>query len=334
MILLVSLAACSGKDSTAPPPKLMDTGWFTTSGLSPLDPENCPDQFDHWSPGDGDAGYYWRDRPIFYTKTTNRDAYDVYLQDEEGVRLETSMVWDEQFGVSFTLDWDGYLKADTTYELGLTDCSKFQTATFRTSSLGEPMTTSPRSLAGHTWLLDIGDAYWVEPPILGGLIKTYFGKTPILLGVRYADATQIDLLGAPGEVDEFGHVSQNLSLSSWDFPLADFSQAPFLDAEVPKIELNYDIYTVPVYDFLLQITFSADGTKLGGGILSGTGDTRGLGALLNQPDNEAALCDLAGAEGIDCEPCPGDNQPYCLHLKAVDLSGEELDGLELVSDPT
>jgi hypothetical protein len=104
---------------------------------------------------------------------------------------------------------------------------------------------------------------------------------------------------------------------SCDFPLADFTAAPYIDAPADQIVLVYQDTEIPVTDFLLQGTFSADGTRFGGGILSGLADSRGAGDLLKQPGNEDALCDLAAGVGIQCEPCP-DGQVYCLYLRAVD----------------
>jgi hypothetical protein len=327
LLLGAALAGCHGHEE-APPPHLLDTGWFTTPAT--VEPE-CDDQFVSWSPEDGESDWYWRDRPTFFTETSDPTKYEVYLQDEDGVRVPTTMDWDDS-GLSFTLNWDGYLAADKGYTIGMTDCQAFRTVGFRTSSLGQPLATTPGDLAGNTYLLDLVHADWVEPPVLGGLIALYF-TDPILMGIRYADDDSIDLLAAPGKTDEFGVVTQNLALQSWDFPLADFTGAPFLDAEAPQIELHYGDMDIPVYDFVYQATFSADATTLGGGVLSGVGDTRNLGALLYQEDNPSAVCDLAAGIGVRCDPCPTDGMPYCLHLRAEALKGELLPGLILVEDP-
>ncbi|MEQ1568226.1 MAG: hypothetical protein ABMA64_21485 [Myxococcota bacterium] len=322
----VLAAACTGQ-STDDAPALLDTGWFTTTPGS-VDPLNCPDQFVTWAPEDGVNSWYWRDRPVFYTASTNRAAYEVWLQDASGARVPATSVWDEQTGLSFTLDWDGFLAADTDYTLGLTDCAQFRTITFHTSPFGQELAVDPGALIGNTYLLDLVGAEWVEPPILGGLMQTYF-QDPILLGIRHADDVQIDLLAAPGKTDDFGVVRQNLGLASWDFPLADFRQAPYLDAPADSVTLTYDSTEIQVSDFLLQATFSADGSRLGGGTLSGLADSRNLGTLLGSPDDQGLLCELAAGVGVPCQPCP-DGQPYCLFLRAIDLEGELLPGVTLV----
>jgi hypothetical protein len=154
----------------------------------------------------------------------------------------------------------------------------------------------------------------------------------VVLGVRYADERSIDLMAAPGLVSDLGVVTQDRNVPSWNFPLADFSQSPFVDAQAPSIELTYDDgadgVAIPVADFVLQGTFSADGTRLGGGVLEGLGDTRNVGALLGD-DAPNAVCDLAAGFGVECIPC-ADLLPYCLRLRAEALEAEWIPGLELV----
>lgn len=329
---VAALAACNG--DPAQPPQLLDTGWFTATSHSG-DPENCEDRFVTWAPEDGATGWYWRDRPLFYTQTPDKTKYDVWLQDEAGKRFTTQLDWDDDegedgAGLSFQVEWDGYLEADTTYTLGFTDCYNLRTSTFHTSGFGQPLDVSPSDLIGNTYLLDLVGATWTEPPLLGGLIQTFFNQ-PILLGVRYADDVQIDLLAAPGKSDALGNVRQDLSLDSWDFPLADFTSAPYLNAPADHIVLTYQDVEIPVTSFLLEGTLSADGTRFGGGVLSGLADSRNAGGLLKQQGDEDALCDLAGQAGIHCEPCP-DGEVYCLHLRAENLDGELLSGLVLVQN--
>lgn len=323
VFLATALIAC--KKEQPPPEHLTDTGWFETTGTGTVD---CYDRFVSTVPQDGASGWYWRDRPVVYAQTENHAEYQVYLQDAAGNRLDTSVTWD---GLAGTVEWDGWLEASTTYELVLEDCASTSVVSFSTSDLGAPLAMSASALVGNTYLLDLVDATWVEPATLAPLVYIYF-TTPVLLGVQYADATRIDLVGAPGIVDQFGVVTQDTSSASWDFPLSDFTQSPFLDARVDQIVLKYSDYgltvDIPVEDYVFQATFQPDGRSLGGGVLSGRGDTRHLGELLGD-DRPEAMCELAESLGVDCLPC-NDGQPFCLDIRAEDIHGQLVDGLRLV----
>lgn len=319
-ILFVALWAtgCNGKPDDNGGGSSLDTGWFTTTDV--ID-GSCADKIVVSYPAQGQDDWYWRDRPRMLTGGANHDAYDAWLQTADGERLPTTMVWNPETNLEFTLEWDGWLEANSTYTLGLTDCAAHTEITFTTSELGEPLDTSVASLIGNTYLIDLVGATWVEPAALSGLLQTYF-NTPILLGIRFADETQIDLLGAPGQTDALGTVSQDTDAPTWNFPLADFSEQPFLDVTSPTISFQYsdgtpDPIDVPVEDFVFTATISADGTRMGGGVLSGFGDSRYLGTSLPGGD-PGALCAIAAGVGLGCVPC-ADLAPYCLKLVATDL---------------
>ena len=323
------VAGCNGQSPIGDGGDLVDTGWFTDSD-DPLDPENCTDKLVTSSPEDGATGWYWRDRPEVFVATTNRDAYTAWLQTEDGERLDTTMVWDEASDLSFTLDWEGQLAPSTTYTLGLEDCAAAQTVTFQTSDLGTPLEMAPEGLVGNTYLLDLVGATWVQPSALAGVLQTYF-NTPVLLGVTHANDESIKLIGAPGETDTLGNVTQSDG-SVWIFPLADFTGSPFLDVSAPAIEFQYEDgntpIRVPVENFHLTGTLSADGTRLGGGQLSGLGDSRHLGEELLGGD-PSDLCSLAQGLGVECVPC-ADGEVYCLQLVARDLEAILLPELVIV----
>lgn len=321
--LLAAVVACGSSDPP-PPGDLTETGWFDGTGGTTAD---CNDRFVSTVPEDGATGWYWHDRPQVWAQTENHAAYQATLQDAAGNRLDASLTWD---GLVGTVEWDGWLEANTTYELTLRDCSTTTTVTFATSELGEPLAIAPQELVGRTYLLDLIGATWVEPATLAPLVYIYF-TTPVLLGVQYADASRMVLLGAPGLVDQFGVVTQDTSAPTWAFPPIDFSQSPFLDARADLIVLQYTAYgitvDIPVENYAFQATFRADGASLGGGVLSGRGDTRNLGALLGDERPEA-MCELAGSLGVDCLPC-SDGQPLCLDIRAEDVRGTLVDGLHL-----
>jgi hypothetical protein len=327
-LVLAALAACGGDKEANP--ALRDTGWFGSETTDLENPDACEETLVSTVPASGDQDWYWHDRPGFFVTTPSATAYEAWIQDADGVRIDTELTWDAT-GLSATLEWDGWLEASTDYVLVVRDCWHTTEAPFKTSSLGTEMTIEPGDLVGRTYLLDLAGATWVEPPLLGSLISSFF-TAPVLLGVAYADVVRIEVVGAPGYIDNFGVIKQDLESPSWDFPFADFSDAPFLDASAPEIELVYNDVCearVPVKDFLFQGTFSADGTSIGGGVLSGFGDSRYLGCLLSQPDDPAAVCTLASSIGVQCVPCT-DGEPYCLFLEAHDLAGVLLPDVHLV----
>lgn len=320
-LLSLALVACAGDD----PPALLDTGWFTST--TDLDPESCPNRFLSQEP-DGSVPWYWRDRPQLLANTAVPEAYDAWIETPDGVRLPTEKVWDET-GLRLTLEWDGALAPNTTYTLGSTDCAGLHEVAFTTSAFGEPLTVG---LQGRTYLLDLVGANWVEPPELGSLFGLFF-NAPILLGVSSVQNGKIDVLAAQGAVSSDGVVSQDDSQASWDFPISDFSDSPYLRVSAPEVVFAFidggDTLDVPVTGFEITGTFSADGTELGGGTLAGLADTRNLGAAVQDPGNPEALCAVADGLGLDCGPCP-DALPYCLQLRIEDLEGVWQPDLSLV----
>lgn len=325
--LVVASSACNGPEEV-PPPKLTDTGWFDDVTIE--EPPPCDEQIIALDPDDGDRDWYWRDRPVVLVEV-EAEAYSAWIVNEAtGARIDPELVWNDE-GTRITLEWDEWLVGDTDYTLYASDCDSTESAAFHTDPLGAPLEVTDRELEGRAFLLDLAGARWVEPAVLAGLIQLYF-TTPILLGVSFLDGDQIDLVAAPGEVDPFGVVTQDSTADSWRFPIADFSDSPFVDASSPAISLVYSSYgtdvAIPVTDFVLQGTFSADGTRLGGAVLEGVGDTRAVGALIGD-NRESAICDLAAGAGVDCIPCP-DGPSYCLFLRAESLEGTWIPGLELV----
>ncbi len=327
-VLWVALAVgCSGSTTPDDGPPLTETGWFEDTGQTN---QNCPDRFVATVPEDGTQGWYWRDRPQVFSSTSNPSAYSAWIEGPGGERIETELRWDEGAGQSATLEWDGYLEPSTDYTLAVKDCFSVQEVGFRTSELGTPLSVAPQQLEGNTYLLDLAGATWVEPAALAGIIQVYF-TTPVLLGVTYADPERIDLLGAPGLLDQLGNVRQDPNAPTWDFPLASFDQSPFLDVQAESIVLSYSDYgadvDIPVEDFVFQATFQPDGAALRGGVLVGLGDTRGIGALLGD-DRPEALCELAEGLGVTCLPCT-DGGPYCLNVRAERVDGELVPNLSL-----
>jgi hypothetical protein len=325
---LLLVLGCKGDDEPEPE-KLLDTGWFTDTAAVATNPDTCPHRFVSTFPAGGESRWYYRDRPSAFVATSNAEAYEAWLVDGGGLRLDSEMVWREG-NVAFDLVWDGLLEADTDYTLWTKDCATTESITFHTSPLGAPIDGGANSLVGKTWRLDLVGATWVEPGALAGLLAVYF-STPILLGVQYADSANIDFIGAPGYVDGLGRIRQDTA-PTWDFPVQSFDQSPYFEAEVASIDLEYydgaNSVTIPVQDFRLYATFAPDGESLGGARLSGRADTRGMGELLGS-DEPNTVCDFAVTLGVQCVPC-ADGMPYCLYLEAEDLDANLVDDVTIV----
>jgi len=323
-VALLALAlGCGGNPDR--PARLMDTGWFT--GSVSYGPDSCAEKIGGFDPADGTNDWYWQDNPSLWVDAASTDAYWVELVDEAGVAAAASPNWSPE-GLKLTFELDAPLQPATTYRWQASDCAAWHQAQFSTSDFGLPLTLDPADLVDRTWSLDLLGADWTEPAGAEALIQLYF-SSPALLGVRYADDERIDLLGAPGDLDAFGVLTQ-ASGATWDFPTADFTGSPFFEAVADTVVFQYDGVEIPIHDARLAGSFSADGLSIGGGQLSGLGDTRDLGAFLGgaQGDNPDAICDLAATLGVECTDCP-DGGRYCLFLDAADIDGELVEGLTL-----
>lgn len=318
-VAVALVGGCKSGDDRTP---LLDTGWFedTGGGLA------CKDRVVDVSPADGATGVYWRDPIRIGAATAVPERYDAVLTDLDGYRLDDGPVWADG-SLTFELVAERGLRPGAEHVVRTRDCDGWQERRFTTSDLGLPLTGGPESLVGKTWHLDIVRARWVEPPGVSALLALYF-TTPLLLGVQSASDTQVRVIGAPGFVDIQGQIQQDRSGASWDFPLLPFDQQPYLDVALDSVTFAFNGIEIPVTGFAFQGTFSPDTSTLGGGVLSGLGDTRNAGTLLGQPGNPAALCTLSEGIGVPCQPCP-DGEAYCLFIRAENVSGAALPGVVL-----
>ena len=305
--------------------RLMDTGWFTDTGSGPV--SSCTARVVDTLPVADAVDWYWRDAPHVWVEETS-SVYEVRLIDEVGRITQTTLDWSDD-ALSFHARFDGGLAPLTRYTLEITDCGTVHEIPFETGALGRPVDGGVTSLVGKTYQIGLGEAEWVEPGGFGPLLSLYFDD-PILLGVEWVDDTRIDFVGAQGYIDSFGEIGQ-ASGPLWDFPMSEFADRPYFENRAELVTLEVLGAALPITDFVLDGTFDASGTFFGGGVLSGNGDTRDMGALAGSPGEEAAICDLAATLGVMCDPC-SDGQPYCLYVELHDVVGSLVDGLTLVRD--
>jgi len=303
----------------------LDTGWFTDSGTG--DPDTCPHRIVDTSPEAEDAGWYWREHPRVWTSSERHQAYDIRLLDASGTEVPTTLAWSDD-GLVAEVRFEGGLAPSASYRLALHDCAGDREVAFSTSAYGTPLIEGPESLIGRTYVTYFTEATWEEPPGFGVILSIYF-TAPVLVGVEWADDAMLDLLGAQGKENDAGDIRQLRNKPTWDFPAADFTEAPFFSVDGEVVELAIEGVLVPIHSFHLEGTFSADGTDFGGGVIAGLGDTRDMGDLLDDPGNPAAVCELAGSMGVACTDCP-DGEPWCLQLIATGVDAHLVEGLTLV----
>jgi hypothetical protein len=308
------LAGCKGDTPNPDSDPGYETGWFTDTA----DPENCEALVVTTEPEADVSDWYWRSPPTVFVGKANPDAYRARLETADGTPVATNLTWADN-GLSFELVLPVGLEPNTAYVLDVTDCRETQRIPFSTSSLGTPLEGGVEGLIGNTYVIDLTAATWIEPGGFGAILALYF-TTPVLIGVEYADAAVIDLMGAQGWETDEGDILQNTQQPSFDFPAANFSAAPFFEADADALVIEFDSVAVPITDFALTGTLSADATVLGGGTITGLGDTRNMGTLLDKPDEPGAICDLAATLGAVCEPCP-DGESYCMFMRATNVTG-------------
>ncbi len=326
LVGLVFAGACKSD----PPEPLLDTGWFTDTAADTGDDGDdggCPNRIELSVPEGGETDWYWREMPRVFTTNRNQATYDAFVTDADGVRLPSTLEWAPD-SLRFTVQHDAPFEASTAHTLHLVDCNGTRTVPFTTSEYGGPIDGGPSALQGRTYSLDIGSADWLEPGGVAPLLTLFF-DTPTLIGVPLANPSQLHLSFAIGDEDDDGNITQD-DQPPIPFPVVDFSQQPYFEAEAPVVNLEVSSVVIPVYSFAFSGTFSPDGTQIGGGTVRGVGDTRFAGPLLGSNDpNE--VCATAQGLGVQCNPCPNDGEVYCLPVSVQEIEAVEVPGLSLGS---
>jgi len=307
-----------------PPEKLLDTGWFEDTAS--YTEQGCPNKIAATVPEEGESDWYWRDVPAVFTANDNRDAYDAYILDASGVRLDTELVWQAE-SLRFDVVPSAPFAANTDHILRVVDCDGLREVPFTTSRFGGALVDGAGALQGRGYSLDIGGANWIEPGGVAPLLTLFF-NAPVLIGVPLASPDALHLNLALGVEDDEGNLSQDPYEDAVPFPLVDFDGQPYFEAEAPLVELDFSGVRIPVYDFAFSGTFSPDGTRIGGGTVQGIGDTRYAGPLLGD-SSEGAVCATATGLGVQCLDCPNDGEPYCLPVSVKDIEGVYVPGLTI-----
>ncbi len=335
---LLVLTACKGdKDQVDPKDTVLleDDTEVTDDTDSDVPCEAKPSEL--WPEDEADDHYIRDDVQVLFTEPAPAASFT--LATSEGTEVEITWTWNASEELA-TLSSD--LEPLVVYVLGIDVCEQHYESRFKTSEWGLPLQDGPLSLVDRTYVVELGDVEFTEPPDIGNLLALYL-DVPILLGVREIteEPLEMTLLGAQGFVDGQGvyrqrkkrldSEGQQWTVPTWDFAAIDFSEAPFFSGDAVLVELLYQGRAIPVHDFHLEASFAADGLSFGEGRLWGNADTRNLGEIIDSSadDPEQVVCDLVSGAGIECEPCPGDDAPYCLFLRGEEIVGQPVPDLVL-----
>jgi hypothetical protein len=193
-------------------------------------------------------------------------------------------------------------------------CEIVTEVAFSTDVYGSDLDDEVSALAHNTYVLDLEEITFTEPQNFE-LLLAMFGVNPLLVGVAEADDANLTLYVAEGKKRVDGSYGLLPDGRGWWFDPADFTKAPFFHAEQSELALNYDGVDLPIKDFLLEGTFAPDGSSMGGLVVSGVADTRGLSDAY--AGDEAYVCDLMADWGMDCVACD-DGAELCLEILAED----------------
>jgi hypothetical protein len=280
------------------------------------------------APADAEIDVYYR-APLVVSFDGDGSIATFSLADAGGAEVAFETTWTDG-NVQASLAT--VLAPSTTYTLSVDVCGVVTTSTFTTSSLGSALTVANADLIGRTYVWRLSDATITEPSFLEFVAGTYL-TTPLLVSVTAADETSLDLIGGVGNHENDGTYTQVMTEDTWDFPAGDFTENPYFEAYSDLITVTYQGTPIPIEQFHLSGTFTADGTAIEKGVGTGFGDSRHMGPLVHKSaDDLTAVCEIAAAAGVECQPC-ADGEPYCLYIVAEDITAEWAEGLSITPVP-
>lgn len=180
-------------------------------------------------------------------------------------------------------------------------------------------------LDGFTWDLVLAEANITQPPIIGGILTSYFTDS-LLYGVIGVGSGTLDMAVAVGAPDGPGYdVGDVLELGA-----ADFSAPPSfeVDGSGTTLQYPYDGIDIPFEDPVFVGEMATDGETLVAIQLSARIDTRDIGALFGLGSSETAVCEFVGSVGVSCTSC-SDGEPLCLDLVADWEDAPRIEALSL-----
>lgn len=302
-VLALSFLACTDKGGD-------------TAGDDTSDP-GCEVTAEFVSPTSGQADFYYRG----FVEVALSDPDPSATVAIDGVDGTTELS-DDQETVRFYPSAD--LASSTSYTATASWCDGEGTGSisFSTSELGTAADAA--SLVGNTYSLDLASGRIIIPEGVGTILESYLDYT-LYMGVAAADDSEITFLGATANEDDPS--LQDYCTPTLDFPAADFTGNPFFQIGPETTTLEVAGFSIEIQDLNVSGALAPAGDWIGGATLSGSIDTRPLGELLDSTE-DGAICELVQGFGVECEPC-SDGLEYCLSIYVVDLTADQVDGLEL-----
>lgn len=298
--------------------ELGETGWFDET------PPACEAVVESTVPEAGASDHVWSEPVQVFLSEDADDVYAFRLTDALGVEIPLVTETDPSRLVLRLRPEGGLLPPASDLVLQITDCQGTRELPFSTTDLGRPLDDGPASVRGRTYVLELGDAEWIEPAGASGLLESVLA--PILLGVRFVDERSLAWMGGLGET-QLGKIVQDTDRLTWSFPVAAFDRAPWLEAVSDEVDISLGSGVLKVHDFSVRGTFVPDGSAIAEATVTGIGDTRDAAGLVGS-SNPAAICDLAAALSAPCTDCP-DGEPYCLAVHVRHVAAPAVDGLVL-----
>jgi len=295
------------------------------------DPLPCTADINDVDPADGSTGWLYRDvLTVEFDEIPEFDSVRLELVDDAGTEVAFTTEWNEEHSLEVYLTAE--LTGSTTYIL-TAGCKNEVSTTFQTSVYGASMDVENADLIGNTYELDLPGANFTEPPAVGALLGSFL-TAPLLANVEAADAESLTLRIAQGYWDDEGNVFQNPYETTYPFPAADFTSAPYFAADTERIDIAYGDSNIPIENMHLEGTFAPDGSSMGGAWFGGLVNTSEMAPLLElgSVDEPDVICEYLSVFGLSCEAC-GDGTPYCLYIEAHFGDARLVEGMEFDPDP-
>jgi hypothetical protein len=159
---------------------------------------------------------------------------------------------------------------------------------------------------GGIYAMDLRDGHIVEPAGLGSVLESYVTFT---LDIEVADIRASTITFT---------VTDSAGTSSPTDISGDFRRDPVFACGPADLAFDVSGSATTLYDTTFDGGFSGDASTMDDIVLSGLLDTAPLASLLGSSD-PSSICNLAGAFGASCEPCP-DGSAYCLRLTEDSLT--------------
>lgn len=296
-----------------------------TTGTGDTGPQ-CENYVVETFPVDGEANAYYR-TSIEVTFDEMDESATLTVAGPDG-DVAGSTSWR---GDTLVFEPDAPLAPSATYTTSITfECGQ-PSASWSTGEVGGAITTD---LVGKSYNLDLASGRFVEPEGVGSILQQYIGDQRILLGVTALEGSTIQMIGAMG-VEGSDPAVQEPCEPTIPFPTADFSATPYFEVGPEDTTFNVSGYSITISDLFISGAFAPDGSYISGATLAGSVDTRPLVVLIGEEEPEDAICELAGAIGVECEPCESDNEPFCLSVLVDSIQAAELGGYTLteIEDP-